>query len=131
MQSERQLDGRSSSMRKKAVLSVIGLAVAVAMTLPASAVAKPTMFDRFEARQTCIGERGVGDPIKRQEFRLLWGRKPMRKCVRFNARLIAMERVAEVPLIKAECRLLARTEPEFRLDYPGGVKMCIRMEMMP
>jgi hypothetical protein len=120
-------------MRKKAVLSVIGLAVvvAVAMTVPASAAPKPTMFDRFEARQTCIGEMGVGDPIKRQTFRLLWGRKPMRKCVRFNARLIAMERRAEVPLIKAECRLGARTDPEFRLEYPGGVGMCIRMGLMP
>jgi hypothetical protein len=118
-------------MRKKAVLSVLGLAVAVAMTLPASAVAKPTMFDRFEARQTCISEMGVGDPIKRQTFRLLWGRKPLRKCVRFYARQVAAERRFEVPLIKAECRLAARTEPEFRLDYPGGVRMCIRMEMMP
>jgi hypothetical protein len=118
-------------MSKKVVTTVLGLAVAVALTLPASAMAKPTMFDRFEARQTCIAERGTGDPLKVKSWRLLWGRKPMRKCVRFNARLIAMERVAEVPLIKAECRLLARTEPEFRLEYPGGVKMCIRMEMMP
>lgn len=120
-------------MRKKAVLSVIGLAVlvAVAMTVPASAAPKPTMFDRHEARLTCIGEMGVGDPVKRQTFRFLWGRKPLRKCVRFYARQIAAERRMEVPLIKAECRLLARTEPEFRLDYPGGVRMCIRMEMMP
>jgi hypothetical protein len=118
-------------MRKKAVLSVIGLAVAVAMTLPASAVAKPNMFDRFEARQTCIGERGVGDPVKRMEFRLLYGRRPMRRCVKMHARTIAMERRMEVPIIKMECRIAARTEPEFRLDYPGGVRMCIRMEMMP
>ena len=118
-------------MRKKGVLAVIGLAVAVAMTVPASAVAKPTMFDRHEARLTCIGEMGVGDPVKRASFRLLWGRKPLRKCVRFYARQIAAERRMEVPLIKAECRLLARTEPEFRLEYPGGVRMCIRMGLMP
>jgi hypothetical protein len=49
-------------MRKKAVLSVIGLAVvvAVAMTVPASAAPKPTMFDRFEARQTCISGARCG-----------------------------------------------------------------------
>ena len=117
-------------MRKKAVLSVIGLAVAVAMTLPASAVAKPTMFDRFEARQTCISERGVGDPIKRMEFRLLYGRRPMRRCVRMNARLIAMERRFELPAIRMECRLAARTDPEFRLEFPS-VRACVRMEMMP
>ena len=120
-------------MRKKAVFSVIGLAVAVAvaMTVPASAAPKPTIFDRFEARQTCISERGTGDPLKVRAWRMLWGRKPMRKCVRFNARLIAMERRAEVPIIKAECRLGARTDPEFRLEYPGGVPMCIRMGLMP
>jgi hypothetical protein len=118
-------------MSKKVVTTVLGLAVAVALTVPASAMAKPTMFDRFEARQACISERGTGDPIKVKAWKLLYGRRPMRKCVRFNARLIAMERRVEVPMIKAECRLLARTEPEFRLDYPGGVRMCIRMEMMP
>ena len=120
-------------MRKKAVFSVIGLAVvvAVAMTVPASAAPKPTMFDRHEARLTCISEMGVGDPVKRATFRMLWGRKPLRKCTRFYARQVAQERRMEAPLIRAECRLLARTEPEFRLDYPGGVKMCIRMEMMP
>jgi hypothetical protein len=120
-------------MRKKAMLSVIGLAAAVAMMLPAAAVSapKPTIFDRFEARKTCIGEMGVGDPVKRQMFRLLWGRKPLRKCVRFYARQIAAERRFEVPLIKAECRLGARTDPEFRLEYPGGVRMCIRMGLMP
>jgi hypothetical protein len=118
-------------MSKKVMTTVLGLAVAVALTVPASAVAKPTIFDRFEARQTCISERGVGDPIKRAEFRMLWGRKPMRKCVRFNARTIAMERRMEVPIIKAECRLGAQTDPEFRLEYPGGVRMCIRMGLMP
>jgi hypothetical protein len=117
-------------MRKKAVLSVIGLAVAVAMTVPASAVAKPTMFDRFEARQTCISERGVGDPVKRMEFRMLYGRKPMRRCVKMNARTIAMERRMELPMIRMECRIAAQTDPEFRLEFPS-VRACVRMEMMP
>jgi hypothetical protein len=118
-------------MRKRAVLSVIGLAVAVAMTVPASAVAKPTMFDRHEARLSCISEMGVGDPVKRATFRMLWGRRPLVKCTRFYARQVAAERRFEVPLIKAECRLGARTDPEFRLEYPGGVRMCIRMGLMP
>ena len=117
-------------MRKKAVLSVIGLAVAVAMTVPASAVAKPTRIDRFEARQTCISERGVGDPVARMEFRMLYGRRPMRKCVRMNARLLAMERRAELPMIRMECRIAAQTDPEFRLEFPS-VRACVRMEMMP
>jgi hypothetical protein len=120
-------------MRKKAVLSVIGLAVAVAVaaTVPASAAPKPTMFDRFEARQTCISERGVGDPVKRMEFRMLYGRRPMRRCVRMHARTIMMERRMELPIIRMECRIAAQTDPEFRLDYPGGVRMCVRMETMP
>jgi hypothetical protein len=119
-------------MRKKAVLSVIGLAVvvAVAMTAPASAVPKPTMFDRFEARQTCISERGVGDPVKRMEFKLLYGRRPMRRCVRMHARTIAMERRMELPMIRMECRIAARTDPEFRLEFPS-VRACVRMGMMP
>jgi hypothetical protein len=119
-------------MRKKAVLSVIGLAVvvAVAMTVPASAAPKPTMMDRFEARQTCISERGVGDPIARREFRLLYGRRPMRRCVRMHARTIMMERRMELPLIRMECRIAAQTDPEFRLEFPS-VEACVRMESMP
>jgi hypothetical protein len=119
-------------MRKKAVLSVIGLAVAVAMTVPATAVSapRPTMFDRFEARQTCISERGVGDPVKRMEFRMLYGRRPMRRCVRMHARTIAMERRMELPMIRMECRIAAQTDPEFRLEFPS-VRACVRMEMMP
>lgn len=117
-------------MKKKAVLSVLGLAVAVAMTVPASAVAKPTMFDRHEARLTCIGEMGVGDPVKRASFRMLWGRKPLRKCTRFYARQIAQERRMELPMIRMECRIAAQTDPEFRLEFPS-VRACVRMGMMP
>jgi hypothetical protein len=117
-------------MRKKAVLSVLALAVAVAMTVPAAAPAKPTMFDRFEARQTCISERGIGDPVKMMEFKMLYGRRPMRKCVRMHARTIAMERRMEVPMIRMECRIAARTDPEFRLEFPS-VRACVRMEMLP
>jgi hypothetical protein len=119
-------------MRKKAMLGVISLAVvvAVAMTVPASVVAKPNIWDRFAARQTCISERGIGDPVKMMEFKMLYGRRPMRKCVRLHARTIAMERRMEAPLIRMECRIAARTDPEFRLEFPS-VKACVRMEMMP
>ena len=117
-------------MKRKAVLSILGLAVAVAMTVPASAVAKPTMFDRHEARLTCIGEMGVGDPVKRASFRMLWGRKPLRKCTRFYARQIAQERRMELPMLWMECRIAAQTDPEFRLEFPS-VRACVRMGMMP
>lgn len=117
---------------KKIAVIVVGAAVAAGLTLPAAGAAKPTFLDRYEARQTCISERGVGDPIKAREFRLLYGRRPMRKCVRYNARLIAMERQMEAPIIRAECQLEARLNPiEFRQEYPGGVDMCVRMESMP
>jgi hypothetical protein len=130
MQSEGNSTEGAVRMSKKAVTIVLGLAVAVALTVPASAAPGPNMFDRFEARKTCIGERGVGDPIKRMEFRMLWGRRPMRKCVRFYAREAAMERRLELPAIRMECRLAARTDPEFRLEYPS-VRACVRMESMP
>jgi hypothetical protein len=129
-----QATGKSTEgavhMRKKIVLSVIGLAVAVAMTVPASAVAKPNMFDRFEARQTCISERGIGDPVKTMEFKMLYGRRPMRKCVRMHARTIAMERRMSLPMVRMECRIAAQTDPEFRLEFPS-VRACVRMEMLP
>lgn len=117
---------------KRIAVIVVGAAVAAGLTLPGAGAAKPTFADRLEARKTCIGERGVGDPIKRQEFRLLYGRRPMRRCVRYHARLIAMERRMELPLIRAECRLAQQEAPlEFLQDYPGGVPMCVRMESMP
>jgi hypothetical protein len=119
-------------MRNKVVMSVIGLAVAVAvaMTLPVAAGAKPNIFARFEARQTCISERGIGDPVKMMEFKMLYGRRPMRKCVRMHARTIALERRFELPAIRMECRIAAMTDPEFRLEFPS-VKACVRMEMLP
>jgi hypothetical protein len=118
-------------MRKIAVV-VVGAALAAGLTLPSAAAAKPSIFDRFEARTTCLSERGTGDFVKMREFRLLYGRKPMRKCVRYNARIIAMERRIDRPVIKAECRMARWENPlEFRMEFPGGVKMCVRMESMP
>jgi hypothetical protein len=118
---------------RKTVLVVLGLAVAAAVSLP-SAYARPraTLAERLEARATCISERGVGDPIKRREFRLLYGRRPFRKCVRFQIRQMRAELRLELPMIRAECRLAQREAPiEFRQDYPGGIRQCVRLESAP
>ena len=124
------LAGPISSLRKSALL-VLALGVVTALLVPATANAGPNMFDRFEARKTCISERGT-DIIKHREFRMLYGRRPMRKCVRFNARTLWMERRVEAPLIPHECRLARAENPyEFRLEYPGGIRMCVRMESLP
>jgi hypothetical protein len=117
-------------------LVVLGLAVAVALTLPAAnaAAVKPTLADRMEARATCISERG-SDIVKHREFRLLYGgRKPFRRCVKFHARQIAAERVLEAPMIRAECQLGQAEDPlGFAQEYPGPdpVGLCVRMESMP
>lgn len=118
---------------KKIAVVLAGAAVASGLTVPAVAgPPAPNFADRFEARKTCISERGVGDPAKRLEFRLLYGKRPMRNCVRYHARLIAMERRMEAPLIRAECRMAQMEAPlEFSQEYPGGVRMCVRMESMP
>jgi hypothetical protein len=54
--------------------------------------------------------------------------------VRRHARLIALERAAEVPQITAKCQAEALTDPaEFALEYPGphGVEMCVLLETLP
>jgi hypothetical protein len=61
---------------------------------------------------------------------MLYGRRPMRKCVRMHARTIAMERRMELPMIRMECRIMAQTDPAFRLEFPS-VRACVRMETMP
>jgi hypothetical protein len=35
-------------------------------------------------------------------------------------------------VIRAECRMAQWEAPlDFRLEYPGGIDMCVRMESMP
>jgi hypothetical protein len=118
-------------------LVVLGLAVAVALTLPAAgtAAAKPTATERFEARMTCAEERGV-TRFERRMFRSAYGgktmKRAMRRCVKRQARVLAMERGAELPAIRAECRMARLEAPlEFRMEYPGGVRSCVRMETAP
>jgi hypothetical protein len=118
------------------LLLILGAAVLVAMTLPAvaDAAGRPTPADLFEARAICNSERGT-DIIKRSEFlRMYAGPRPFRRCVRRHARLIALERAAEVPQITAKCQAEALTDPaEFALEYPGpnGVEMCVLLETLP
>jgi hypothetical protein len=118
----------------KRVLIVLGLAVAVAMTAPAASVAAPSFAERLEARKTCLSERGT-DAIKRAYFRSLYGgRKPFRRCVRYQIRQARAEAKLEAPLIRAECQMAYNEAPlEFRMEYPGPnpVATCVRMESAP
>jgi hypothetical protein len=119
------------SMRMNALLA-LGVTSAVLVSGP-SAAAWPSLADRLEARMICVSERGAGDPFKAREFRMLYGgRRAFRRCVRFHVRQVVIERRLELPTIRAECRLEARAAPvEFRLDYPGGLGQCVRLEALP
>jgi hypothetical protein len=125
------LQGRPRASMRLIVLPVLAIVTALPVTGPAAA--RPALADRLEARSICISERGAGDPFKAKEFRRLYGgRHPFRRCVRFHVRQVVIERRLELPTIHVECRLEARAAPvEFRLDYPGGVNQCVRLESMP
>jgi hypothetical protein len=125
------LQGRPRASMRLIVLPVLAIVTALPVTGPAAA--RPALADRLEARSICISERGAGDPFKAKEFRRLYGgRYPFRRCVRFHVRQVVIERRLELPTIHVECRLEARAAPvEFRLDYPGGVNQCVRLESMP
>jgi hypothetical protein len=126
------LQGRPRVSMRLLVVAVLAIAMALP-TAASVAAAKPVLADRLEARSICISERGAGDPFKAREFRRLYGgRHPFRRCVRFHVRQVVIERRLELPTIHVECRLEARAAPvEFRLDYPGGVNQCVRLESMP
>ena len=126
------LQGRLRASMRLIVLPVLAVATALPITGSAAA-AKPAVTDRLEARSICISERGAGDPFKAREFRRLYGgRRAFRRCVRFHVRQVVIERRLELPTIHVECRLEARAAPvAFRLEYPGGVNQCVRLEAMP
>jgi hypothetical protein len=116
---------------------VLGLAVAAALTLPAAGATavRPNPVERAEARVTCAEQRGI-TRYEHRLFRRSYGGKSrrgaFRKCVRRQARILAMERGAELPAIRGECQMARLEAPlEFRMEYPGGVKMCVRMETAP
>jgi hypothetical protein len=114
---------------KKIALIVLGLAV-LALP-PAAAAVKPTKYEKLLARIECGKERGA-DPVKRAEFRAMYpGKRPLLVCIRFKALELALERALAPMEARITCQQEKATNPEFRLDYPGGIKQCIRLESMP
>jgi hypothetical protein len=125
------LPTRPLGSRRMSALLVLG-AISAFLVMGPSAAAAPSFADRLEARTICVSERGAGDPFKAREFRRLYGRRAFRRCVRFHVRQVVIERRLELPTITAECRLEARASPvAFRLDYPGGLRQCVRFEALP
>ena len=119
------------SIRMTALL-VLGITAGL-LVGGSTAVAKPTFADRLEARANCISERGVGDPVKANAFRMLYGgRRPFRRCVRYQVKLVVAERRLALPMIRSECRLAQMEAPlDFRMEFPGGVDQCVKIESMP
>jgi hypothetical protein len=115
---------------KKFVLIVIGLAV-LALP-PAAAAVKPTKSEKQLAKIECISERGA-DAASRAEFRLLYrGKRPLLVCIRFKARELAQERALATSEARIACQQEKASDPlDFRLEYPGGIKQCIRLETAP
>jgi hypothetical protein len=126
------LPTRPLGSRRMSALLVLG-AISAFLVMGPSAAAAPSLADRLEARTICVSERGAGDPFKAREFRRLYGgRRAFRRCVRFHVRQVLIERRLELPTITAECRLEARASPvAFRLDYPGGLRHCVRFQALP
>jgi hypothetical protein len=113
---------------KKIVLIVIGLAV---LALPPAAAAKPTTYEKLLARIECGKERSA-DPVKRAEFRAHYpGKNPLLVCIRFKLGELALEKAVAPMEIRIGCQQEKASNPEFRLDYPGGIKQCIAMETEP
>ena len=115
---------------KKIVLIVVGLAV-LALP-PAAAAVKPTKFEKQQARIECLSERGV-DAASRFEFRALYrGKRPLLVCIRIKARELAAERALASSEARIACQQEKAADPlDFRLEYPGGIKQCIRLESAP
>jgi hypothetical protein len=126
------LPTRPLCSRRMSALLALGV-ISAFLVMGSSAAAAPSFADRLEARTICVSERGAGDPYKAREFRRLYGgRRAFRRCVRFHVRQVVIERRLELPTITAECRWEARATPvAFRLDYPGGLRQCVRFEALP
>jgi hypothetical protein len=113
---------------KKIVLIVLGLAV---LALPPSAAAKPTTYEKLLARIECGKERSA-DPVKRAEFRAHYpGKNPLLVCIRFKLAELALEKAVAPMEVRISCQQEQASDPEFRLEYPGGIKQCIAMETEP
>jgi hypothetical protein len=143
---------------RTALLALVA-AVAVAMTLPASAAAAPTAGDRQKARGSCANERGLSK-AKHQRFKLKYGvgarhRNSWNRCVKIKARSFARRRtgggglpglgipglpgmptlpggIPEMPGVRLECQAEQMSDPiGFMQEYPGGLETCVLMESMP
>ena len=144
---------------RTALLALVA-AVAVAMTLPASAAAAPSAGDRQKARGSCANERGLSK-AKHQRFNLKYGvgarhRNAFNRCVKIKARTFARRRsggggglpglgipgvpgvptlpggIPEMPGVRMECQIAQMEDPiGFMTEYPGGIETCVMMESMP
>jgi hypothetical protein len=114
---------------KKIVLIVVGLAV---LALPPSATAaKPTLYEKLLARIECGKERSA-DPVKRTEFRAHYpGKNPLLVCIQFKLGELALEKATAPMETRIGCAQEKASNPEFRLEYPGGIKQCIAMGTEP
>jgi hypothetical protein len=114
---------------KKIVLIVVGLAV---LALPPSATAaKVSTYEKLLARIECGKERGA-DPVKRAEFRAHYPAKnPLNLCIQLKLQELRLEKAIAPMEIRISCQQEKASNPEFRLDYPGGIKQCIAMETEP
>jgi hypothetical protein len=120
--------GKDVSM-KKILFIVAGLAV-LALP-PAAAAVKPTKFERQQARIECLSERGV-DAASRAEFRLTYGKKPLKRCIRIKAQELAAERALVASEARTSCQQEKASDPAgFTQEYPGGLKQCIQLESAP
>jgi hypothetical protein len=120
-------DGKEFSV-KKIVLIVIGLAV---LALPPAAAAKPTTYEKLLARIECGKQRGA-DPVKRADFRAQYpGKNPLLVCIRFKLAELALDKAVAPMETRIACQQEKATNPEFGLEYPGGIKQCIAMETEP
>jgi hypothetical protein len=144
---------------RKSPVALVALvtAVALALTLPASAsAAKVTRGDRVKARASCADERGL-TRAKHQKFKLKYGagaanRNAFRRCINIKARKLAKRRasnnlggfpglpgmptlpggIPEMPGVRLECQAEQMSDPiGFMQEYPGGLETCVMMESMP
>jgi hypothetical protein len=110
-----------------------GLKQCIALeTEPSTAARKATAYEKLLARVECGKERGP-DPVKRAEFKATYAAKnPMKLCIQFKALEMAIDRAAAPGEARIACQQAKTEDPYgFRLEYPGGIKQCVRLESMP
>jgi hypothetical protein len=117
---------------KRLALIVLGVATALTVPTVASAV-KPSPGEKRLAKAECLAERGA-TAADRVEFRVTYGKKALRNCIRVKAREFAVERSIAVAEARTSCRAEQASDPVgFREEYPSAtpLHMCIRLELAP